>query len=70
MNGETYVVDATNTVALCFAKDAIAAGEALPLTFSAEPDWQTQQTVLVGRRAIGLAVLRPERCIQVRTAAP
>lgn len=70
MNGETYIVDARNTVALCFAKDAIGGVEALPLTFSAEPDWQTQQTVLVGRRATGLGVLRPERCIQIRSAAP
>lgn len=69
-NGETYIVDARNTVALCGAPGAIGAVEAMPLAMSTEKDWKTRQDVLIGSRATGLGVLRPEHCIQIRTAAP
>jgi len=70
MNGETYFADARNTTALCGAPGAIGAVEAMPLAMSTEKDWKTRQDVLIGSRATGLGVLRPEHCIQIRTAAP
>ena len=69
-NGETYIADARLTTAICSAPGAIGAVEAMPLTMSTEKDWKTRQDVLIGSRATGLGVLRPERCIQVRSGTP
>ena len=67
-NGETYAADCSNTTALCGARGAIGAVEAMPLSVTTEYDWKTRQDVLIGSRATGLGVLRPEACIQIQTA--
>jgi len=66
--GETYVVDATNTLAVCFHPMCLGSVRSMPITVDIEWRSEYQAWAIIAKQAIGHGILRPEAAIQIKSA--
>lgn len=69
-NGNSYLVDATNTVALCWQEDAVGTVRIKDVNSVVHNSPLHGGTFLIGEIGQGHGVLREEACIQIVTATP
>lgn len=69
-NGARYDVNASTTKAVIFHKDAIAVVELMGLKTSSSWLEEYQHDLVVSTKKYGMKYLRPEACVEIRTATP
>ena len=69
-NDRTYVTNARKTVALCYHPMCLGAVEAMPLQVATKWEDEFQSHFVIGKRATGLQILRPEAGVVIRSGDP
>jgi hypothetical protein len=64
----TYNGDFSTTVASIFHKSAVGTVKLLDLSMESEYDIRRQGTLMIGKYAMGHGILRPEACVEIKTA--
>tara|TARA_S200000501_G_scaffold45870_1_gene37100 strand:- start:11003 stop:11953 length:951 start_codon:yes stop_codon:yes gene_type:complete len=64
----TYHIDASNYVAVCFHKSAIGTVKLKDLVVETTYDARRLGSLITGRMAIGSSILRPESCTAIKTS--
>lgn len=66
--GNKYNIDATNVVAIAWQRLAVGTLKLMDLATEAAWDIRRQGTLLLAKMAVGHGVLRPECCVDIKTA--
>ena len=69
-NDRTYVTNARKTAALCYHPMCLGAVEAMPLQVATKFEEEYQSHFVIGKRATGMQILRPEAGVVIRTGDP
>ena len=64
----TYRGNFATTVASVFHKSAVGTVKLLDLALESEYDMRRQGTLMISKYAMGHGILRPESCVEIKTA--